>query len=266
MIANQPLLAGKTVLVTGSSRGIGAATARALGRHGAAVIVNYVRNAEAAKQVVADIEALGSRAIAVQADVRRPAEVEALVERTRQELGEIDVLICNAIGDTERMGAKLGRSAPCFVDSAAGIAELRETVNSQLDATLSCCRYVVPSMRRAGGGSIVFIGSSITHNSAPAAAEITVAKSAQDGLARVLAQQLGPDNIRVNNVAPGFVPTDANAGLHQQSIIEHFAIQTPLTPLVGVEDVANAVVSLVTDLSGRLTGLFIPVDGGLTVM
>ncbi len=261
-----PILAGKTALVTGASRGIGAATAKALGRHGARVAVNYHRNADAAEEVVREIERSGSRAIAVPADVRSSAQVQNLVERTMLEFGDIDILVCNAIGDTNRLGAKLGRSVPCLLDSTDGLAELSETVNSQLDATLSCCRYVVPSMRRAGGGAIIVIGSSITHNSDPAPAEIMVAKSAQDGLAKVLAQQLGPDNIRVNTIAPGFVATDANAGPHQKSVIEHISIQTPLTPIIEVDDVANTVVSLASDLASRLTGLFIPVDGGLTVM
>ncbi|MGH8879578.1 MAG: SDR family NAD(P)-dependent oxidoreductase [Stackebrandtia sp.] len=259
-------LAGKTALVTGSGRGIGAATARALGRHGASVAVNYFVNADTAKQVVEDIENAGSRAIAVQADARLPDDVRALVDRTVRELGEIDILVCNAIGDTRHLHSKVGRSVPSFIDSDDGVAGLRNAVTSQLDATLTCCRHVVPSMRRIGGGVIVFIGAAITHNSALAPAEVAVAKSAQDGVARLLAQQLGTDNIRVNNVAPGFVPTDANAGPHQQSIIEHIAIQAPLVPIIRAEDVANTVVALVGDLAERLTGLFVPVDGGLTLV
>ncbi|WP_409181497.1 SDR family NAD(P)-dependent oxidoreductase [Amycolatopsis sp. VS8301801F10] len=262
---NAPSLAGKTALVTGAGRGIGAATARALGRHGAAVAVNYYSNAETAAEVVSDIEAAGSRAVAIPADARVPAEVQALTARTVEEFGGVDILVCNAIGDTRSLNSRVGRSVPSFVDSDDGVARLRRAVLSQLDATLTCCRQVVPEMRRRGGGSIVFIGASVTHNSAPAPAEIAVAKSAQDAVARMLAQQLGPDNIRVNNVAPGFVPTDANAGPHQRTIMEHIAIQTPLQPNIRAEDVANTVVALVGDLAARLTGLFVPVDGGLTL-
>ena len=259
-------LAGKTALVTGSGRGIGAATARALGRHGASVAVNYYTNADTAKQVVADIEAAGSRAIAVQADACSSTQVQAMVERTIEELGEIDILVCNAIGDTKQLYLRVGRSSPSFVDSDAGIAGIRAAVLAQLDATLISCRHVVPSMRRLGHGSIVLIGSAITHNSDPAPAEISVAKGTQHSIARMLAQQLGPDNIRVNTVAPGFVPTDANAGPLRSSIMEHIAIQTPLLPMATADDVANVVVSLSGELSERLTGLFLPVDGGLTLV
>ncbi len=259
-------LAGKTALVTGAGRGIGAATARELGRNGASVAVNFVNNAYAADEVVADIVAAGSRAVAIRADACSSQQVQAMVERTIDELGEIDILVCNAIGDTRLLNSKLGRSAPSFVDSDAGIAGIRDAVNTQLDATLTSCRHVVASMRRAGGGSIVFIGASVTHNSDPAPAEIAVAKSAQDSIARMLARQLGPDNIRVNTVAPGFVPTDANVGPYRQAIIEHLAIQTPLASAVSATDVANVVVTLVGDLTERLTGLFVPVDGGLTLL
>ncbi len=261
-----PSLAGKVAVVTGAGRGIGAATARALGRHGASVAVNYYANADAAKQVVHDIEEAGSRAIAVQADARRHPDVRALVERTVRELGEIDILVCNAFGDARQLDAKLGRTAPSFVDSDEGVAGLREAVAAQLETTLVCCRHVVPGMRRIGGGSIVFMGASVTHNSAPAPAEITVAKSAQDSVARLLAQQLGRDNIRVNTVAPGFVATDANAGPHQQAIIEHLTVQSPLLPIISVDDVANTVVTLVGAPAERLTGLFVPVDGGITTL
>ncbi|MGI8665706.1 MAG: SDR family NAD(P)-dependent oxidoreductase [Jatrophihabitans sp.] len=259
-------LAGRTALVTGGSRGIGAATARALGRHGASVAVNYHSDADAAKQVVQAIEEAGARAIAVQADARNDRDVQAMVERTVAELGEIDILVCNAVGDTRSFSTKVGRSVPSFVDSDEAVTRLRAAVLSQLDATLLSCRHVVPSMRRIGGGAIVFIGASVTHNSAPAPAEIAVAKSTQDSMARLLAQQLGQHNIRVNNVAPGFVATDANAGPHQQLIVEHMAAQAPLSAVIDVEDVANAVVALVGGLAERLTGLFVPVDGGMTLV
>jgi 3-oxoacyl-[acyl-carrier protein] reductase len=259
------LLSGKTALVTGAGRGIGAATARALGSHGAAVAVNYFANADAALHVVGDITAAGSPAVAIQADARSPVEVATMVERVIDELGDIDILVCNAIGDTRKLNSKVGRTVPSFIDSDQGIAGIRDAVVSQLDATLTCCRHVVPSIRRKGGGAIVFIGAAITHNSDPAPAEIAVAKAAQDSVARMLAQQLGRDSIRVHNVAPGFVPTDANAGPHQQSIMEHIAIQTPLQP-VRACDVANTVVALAGDLTKQLTGLFVPVDGGLTLV
>ncbi|MFD9796553.1 SDR family NAD(P)-dependent oxidoreductase [Streptomyces sp. NPDC059070] len=259
------LLAGRVALVTGASRGIGAAVARALGAHGASVAVNYLRSAGAAAEVVARIDKSGGRAVAVQADVSDPAQVLAMVERTTAELGAPDVLVCNVMIGSERVGARAGAdTSGSFVDTLERVASVRDAVAAQLDATLLCCHAVVPGMRRGAGGSIVLIGASTTHNPYPVPVEISVAKAAQDAVGRALARELAPDNIRVNTVAPGFVPTDANAGPHQAALIQHVAAGTPLPVPILAEDVADAVVVLVSDLSRKVTGTFLPLDGGRT--
>lgn len=265
------LLAGRVALVTGASRGIGAAVARALGAHGASVAVNYLRSAEAAARVVADIEKSGSRAIAVPGDASDLAQVRAMVATATDALGPIDVLVCNVMVGTDRIGARAGAarggaSGGCFIDTPDGIASVRDAVASQLDATLACCHAVVPGMRRAGGGSIVLIGASTTHNPYPVPVEIAAAKSAQDAVGRSLARELAPDNIRVNTLAPGFVPTDANAGPFQATLITHTAEVTPLPKSILPEDVADAVVLLASDLASKVTGTFVPLDGGRTLI
>ncbi|MCP2341394.1 SDR family NAD(P)-dependent oxidoreductase [Actinomadura rupiterrae] len=254
------LLSGRAALVTGGSRGIGAEIARTLGRHGAAVAVNYHSNQAAAEAVVADVTASGSRAVALRGDATDDAGVAALVTAATAELGDIDVLVCNAVGDTTGMNRLDGS----LLDSGDAV---RRRVDQQLTATLAACRQVVPGMRRRGGGSIVLIGASLTRQSHVMAqlAEIGVAKAAQDALARYLAAELGADGIRVNVVAPGMVPTDANAGAHRPAVLDRIAAMTPLGRVSTTRDVADTVLALASDLTGQMTGAVLALDGGLTM-
>jgi 3-oxoacyl-[acyl-carrier protein] reductase len=250
------LLAGKVALVTGASRGIGAAIARTLGGHGAAVAVNYVHSTERAAQVVADIEAAGARAVPVQGDVSDTAAAERVI-REAQRLGEIDVLVCNAFGPTTGI-----RRQPT-IGSWESIAAIQQRVAVQLACTLNCIHLLVPGMRARGGGSIILIGSSGSRSGgAPGLAEIAVAKSAQDTAGLTLARELGPDGIRVNTVAPGLVPTDANAGEHQASWIAAAEAATPLRRISQPEDVAHAVALLASDTTRQITGAYLSIDGG----
>lgn len=250
------MLENRVALVTGASRGIGAAIARTLGRHGAAVAVNYLRSSGRAADVVADIEASGSQAVAVQGDVSDAASAERVV-RAAQRLGEIDILVCNAFGSTSDI-----RRRPA-VESWESVAAIQRRAGVQLSSTLNCCHLVVPGMRRHGGGSIILIGSSGSRTGSPRGlGEITVAKSAQDALGRVLAGELGPDGIRVNTVAPGLVPTDANAGEYQAAMISAAEAATPLGRISRPDDVADVVAMLAGDMSRQITGACLNVDGG----
>jgi len=247
---------GKVALVTGASRGIGAAIARTLGRQGAAVAVNYVHNAERAAEVVADIEAAGGPALAVRGDVGNRADAERVV-REAQGLGDIDVLVCNAFGTTSGI-----RRRP-VVDSWDSIEAIRQRASIQLACTLNCIHLVVPGMRANGGGSIILIGASGSQRGgAPGLAEIGVAKAAQDTLGLILARELGPDGIRVNTVAPGLVPTDANAGEHQSAMIANAKATTPLRRVSLPQDVADAVAAFAGDATRQVTGAQVSVDGG----
>ncbi|WP_370420469.1 SDR family NAD(P)-dependent oxidoreductase [Streptomyces sp. QH1-20] len=246
------LLAGRTALVTGGSRGIGAATARALGRAGASVAVNYLRNEQAAKDVVRDIEQEHSKAVAVQGDVCDPDAAAELVWQATELLGDIDVLVCNAIG-----------GGPVFRGTALDSGfEIQSRVDGQLRATLNVCRLVGAAMRQRRGGSIVFVGSSESRSGAPEVADIAVAKAAQDALMRVLAAELGPDGVRVNTVAPGLVPTDGSAPTRRLPVVAAIEAVTPLRRIAQAEDVADAIVALSSDLCRHITGAHLPVDGG----
>jgi 3-oxoacyl-[acyl-carrier protein] reductase len=165
--------------------------------------------------------------------------------------------VCNAFGATSDIRR---RSA---IDSWEAVEAIQRRVAVQLASTLNCCHLVVPGMRGRGGGSIVLIGASGSQTGgAPGLGEIAIAKSAQDTLGRVLAAELGPDGIRVNTVAPGLVPTDANSGEHQASWIAVAEAATPLRRVSQPEDVAAVVVMLAGEGSRQVTGARINVDSG----
>jgi 3-oxoacyl-[acyl-carrier protein] reductase len=257
----KPLLEGRVALVIGASRGIGAGIAVALARHGAAVAVNYHRNAEAAAKVVGRIEEAGARAIAVRADASDPGQVADAVREAADALGDIDILVCNTVGDTDNAVERYMAGKTGVLVGAEDILRRTET---QLAATLFPVREVVEGMRRRGGGSVVLVGAAGMRTGRPekGVAEIAVAKAAQETLARSLANELGPDQIRVNTVAPGLVPTDANAGPYQEAMITQTAKITPLGRVGSVEDIGDAVVAFASDLTRHVTGAYVGVDGG----
>ncbi|MEU8346253.1 3-oxoacyl-[acyl-carrier protein] reductase [Actinomadura meyerae] len=263
-MSESQLLKGRTALIIGGSRGIGAAIARRFGAAGAAVAVNYHRNADAAKSVVGDIEAAGSSAVAVGADAADPDQVAAAVREAVAALGDFDVLVCNAAGQTDDA---VERYRAGLTDAVVAAPQILDQVHTQLAASLYPVREVVPGMRRRGGGSIVFIGATSSRGRPPrGTGEITIAKSAQDSLARVLAAELGGDGIRVNMLAPGMVPTDANAGPHQEAMIAEFGKQAALGRVSSTDDVAGVALALASGMTGQLTGAYLGVDGGAAML
>lgn len=233
--------------------------ATALARHGAAVAVNYHRSASAAKDVVAAIEAEGGRAIAVQGDAGDDTHVGAMFEQVADQLGTIDVLVCNAIGNTGDL-----ISAPPGTSILDQSEVLQDRAKTQIAVVLAACRAAVPAMRAKGGGSIIFIGGSGSRVGTPVLmlAELLVAKAAMDMLGRLLAVELGKDKIRVNVIAPGPVPTDGNGLADKPERLEFLAGQTPLGRVAESEDVAGVVVAYASDLTAHITGAYVTVDGG----
>jgi 3-oxoacyl-[acyl-carrier protein] reductase len=259
----QALLSGRVALVTGASRGIGAGIARALGRHGAAVAVNFLANRTAAEEVVTDITADGTRAVAVRADATDDEQVAAMVAEVTDTLGEIDILVCNAAVDTAGMAQRI-REHTSVLDRAVAV---QEAVRTQLDAVFAACRHTVPGMRERQRGTIVLIGSSTSRTTSPRAqaVEVAVAKAAQDALGRHLAAELGAAGIRVNTIAPGFVLTDAHGAEVDGSLAEEIARTAPTGRVSTPSDVGNMVVLLASDLARQVTGAAVTVDGGSTM-
>jgi 3-oxoacyl-[acyl-carrier protein] reductase len=251
--------AGQVVLVTGSSRGIGAAIARAFAAEQATVAVNYLRNEAAAQEVVAQCQAAGGDAFAVQADVTQPEEAARLVERVVEEAGRIDVLVNNAF----RPYAFDPEQRRTFWD--LGWGEYQSQFDGAVGAAFHLCKAVLPHLRRRAQGAIVNIVSDLVEQPVVPYHEYTTAKSALVGFSRNLASELGPLGVRVNCVAPGLVyPTEGSAGT-RAPFREGLMAATPLRRLARPEDVAGPVLFLASPWSGFMTGQVLLVDGGLVM-
>jgi 3-oxoacyl-[acyl-carrier protein] reductase len=245
------LMKDRIVLVTGASRGIGAAAARLLGAHGAAVAVNYFKSEAAARGVVDAITTAGGRALAVQADVRDRAQVEAMVARVRDELGVIDTLVLNA-----------AIQFPVVPFTEYPWEAFEAKLVGELGAAFFCCRAVVPAMIERGGGCIIAVSSGLSRHPGHGFCAHSTAKSGLDAFARALALELGPHGIRVNVVAPGLTLTDATAFL-PPAAKEASARMTPLGRNAQPEDIAGVILAMAAaDTSGFVSGAYVPVSGG----
>jgi 3-oxoacyl-[acyl-carrier protein] reductase len=251
----QRLLAGRTALVTGASRGIGAATAELLGAHGAAVGVNYHSSQEEAEKVVANIRDAGSAAVAVRADVVDDDEVRAMTEFVRSELGPVDTLVLNAAGHK-------GKFTPLPLVEC-DVATVTVLVNEQLRALLGVCKAVLPDMIESKNGCVVVVGSGMSTQPRAGMGLPSVAKATADAVARVLALELGPLGIRVNVVAPGFVETATSIRFVPQQARQQLAQTVPLRRTAMPDDVAGAILMLVSEYAGYLSGSRICLTGGL---
>ncbi|OMI41106.1 SDR family oxidoreductase [Streptomyces sparsogenes] len=239
-----------TALVTGGSRGIGAATSRELAARGYRVAVNYFSNREAADQVVKQIEADGGEAFAVQADVHDPRQAAELLERSTVD-GRLDVLVCNA-------GA---RFTPTPLPRLSW-EDFHAKVTNELASVYTLTQQALAVMGAQGGGRIVYVSSAVADGPPTAGmAAHGTAKAALNTFARFVAHEAGSLGINVNVVAPGFVRTEASAG-QPQEFQQRLAEHTPLGRVAEPEDVARAIAMLAGEDAGFVTGAVVTVDGG----
>lgn len=240
-------------LVTGASRGLGAAIARRLAADGWAVAVNYRSGAEQAQQVVEQIRALGGTAEAFEADVTDEGAVTDLVSRIRRQLGPVEVLVPNATGPQPLIRAP----------ELSWQDHLDQLIFFVKSPTL-LLQAVLPEMKAQGRGRMVQIGSDAFERALPGMSAYTAAKGAQIGLTRTWARELGQFGITVNLVAPGWIPVERHAGARAEDL-ESYRADVPMGRLGLPDDVAAAVSFLASAQAGFITGERITVNGGHTI-
>ncbi len=243
-------LDNRVALVTGASRGIGAATVKLLAAEGARVCVNYHQSEAAARKVVAEIEAAGGKAIAVQADACDKAQVEAMVAKVSAAFGPVDTLVINA-----------SMSFPTVPFLEYPWDAFEKKLVGELKAAFFAARAVVPGMVEKKSGAIVAISSGLSRHPGDGFIAHTTAKSGLDGFMKSLAHELGPKGIRVNVVAPGLTLTDATSRL-PEAAKEMSARSAPLRRNGLPEDIAGAVLMMVSDDARFVTGAYISASGG----
>jgi NAD(P)-dependent dehydrogenase (short-subunit alcohol dehydrogenase family) len=249
-------LTGKVAIVTGSSRGIGKASAFELAEHGAKVVISS-RKQDACDAVAAELNARfgDGTAIAVAANISDKAGLQHLVDATRAVFGQIDVLVCNAASNP-------------YYGPQAGIADeqFRKILDNNIVSNHWLIAMVAPEMRERRSGSIVIISSIGGLRGSTMIGAYCISKAADMQLARNLAHEFGPDNVRVNCIAPGLIKTDfARALWEDPERIEAANKTVPLRRIGEPEEIAGAVVFLASAASSFMTGQTIVLDGGVTI-
>jgi len=249
-------LTGRVAVITGSSRGIGEATARKLAEHGAKVVISS-RKQDVCDAVAADINARcgAGTAIAVAASISRKDDLQHLVERTRAELGPIDILVCNAASNP-------------YYGPMSGISDeqFRKILDNNILSNHWLIQMALPDMQARKRGSVIIISSIGGLQGTASIGVYNISKAADFQLARNLAAELGPDNIRVNCIAPGLIKTDmARALWENDEVMDHINSVTPLRRIGQPDEIAGAAVFLASDASTYITGQSIVVDGGTTI-
>lgn len=242
-------LAGKVAIVTGASRGIGRAIALRLSQEGASVVVNYAKGAEQAKDVVSAIEAAGGKALAVQADISKTAEIRDLFDRTLETYARVDILVNNA-------GMLINKTVAEFTE-----AEFDSMFATNVKGTFFACQEA--AKRMADGGRIVNFSSSTTVIMMPTYGAYVATKGAVEQLTRSLAKELGDRQITVNVVSPGTTDTELFTVGKTAEQIQRFTQMTALGRLGKVEDIADVTAFLCSEQARWITGQNIRVNGGI---
>jgi len=243
-------LQGKVALVTGASRGIGAAAAVRLARGGAAVVVNYHQNRDAAQKVLDEIVGAGARGMVFQANVTDKTQVESMVAAAKERLGAIDVLVNNAYFPFQM--------SPLHEITWDGF---HQAIEHELSAFFHCVHACLPAMKEKSAGRIIVVSTRLAQQPLPRMGAYAAAKSALESMANTMAIELGPLGISVNVVTPAFTLTDASLVM-PEAFRERVKDTRPLKKHLYPEDVAGAIAFLAGAEASMLTGSHILITGG----
>jgi len=244
------LLEGKTVLITGASRGIGKGIARKMAEHGADVAFTYLSSEESAKKLEKELASLGIKAKAYRSDASDYRQAHELVDKVLKDFGRIDVLVNNAGITKDNLLLRMKEE------------DFDDVIRVNLKSVFNMTKAVLRPMMKARKGSIINIGSVVGLRGNAGQANYAASKAGIIGFSKSVAQELGSRNIRCNVVAPGFIETEMTAALDEK-ILEEWKKQIPLKRTGKPEDVADACVFLASDMSDYITGQVLTVDGGM---
>ena len=240
------------VLITGASRGIGAAAAREFGAAGWSVALNYCRHREEALALAAELSSAGAEAVALEGDVSDPVQAQALV-RAAEAMGPLEALVCCA-------GVALPQTLLCDVTDQ----QWRQVMGVDLDGVFYPIRAAYSGFVRRQRGAIITVSSMWGVTGGSCEVPYSAAKAGVEGLTRALAKELGPSHVRVNCVAPGVIDTDMNAGLSRETLAA-LGGEAPLGRIGNPEEVARAIVFLASERASFITGQVLRVDGGMVI-
>ena len=247
-------LAGKVAVITGSSRGIGRATAECMAGQGAKVVISS-RNLAPCEEVVGAITAAGGEAAAIACNISRKAEVDALVEGALARFGRIDILVCNAA--VNPAFGPLGTLTDEAFDKIIG---------ANVKSNLWLANRVIPGMAERGGGAVIIISSIAGLRGTEMIGAYGISKAADFALARNLAVEWGPRNVRVNCIAPGLIKTDfARALWEDEAALARRNARTPLRRIGSPEEIGGIAAFLASSGASFITGEIIVADGGVTI-
>jgi len=244
-------LKGKVAIITGASRGIGAATALRFADAGASLVLNYFKHEGEAERIAQEARRRGVRAITICANVSRFEDVRGLFEQTLSEFGRFDTVVANA-------GIWTGGAIEDLEEKT-----WQETIEINLKGVYACCHFAAPHLKRQRSGAIITVSSTAGQRGEALHSHYAASKGGIISLTKSLASELGPYGVTVNSVAPGWVDTDMSAEpLHDQRAIPGILSGIPLRRIATADDIAGPILFLASDLARHITGEVLNVNGG----